>query len=198
MLTRAEEVRAQEQQGARSARRYPMPDGSVYTVTLSAAETGGERTEMEFRLPPGSVSPPAHIHPCQFDEFEVLEGTLDVTEDAAWRTLQAGEAISIPPGTLHTFRNSSPTAVRARCVHRPAMRFEQYLEHIHALMEARGIGSGKDPRVLIYLSLLALEYDDTVLSPRLRERLALKALAGLGRLLHMNTRVAARADTSQT
>ncbi len=173
-----------------SRARYPMPDGSVYTVVVSAAETGGERTEMEFTLPPGNVSPPAHIHPRQFDDFEVLEGVLEVLWDGSWRTLRQGERISIPPGVLHTFRNRGDGHVRARCVHHPAMRFERYLEHIHRLLTARGLKSGKDPRVLIYLCMLALEYRDTVLSPRLRERLLLRTLATVGRLFRMNTGVA--------
>ncbi len=176
--------------GSRPGARYPMPDGSVYAITVSAAETGGARTEMEFTLPPGSVSPPAHVHPRQYDEFEVLEGALEVLWDGSWRTLRQGETISIPPGVLHTFRNPGDEPVRARCVHYPAMRFERYLEHIYRLLSARGLTSGKDPRVLVYLCMLALEYRDTVISPRLRERVLLRTLATIGRLCGMNTRVA--------
>ncbi len=180
---------ANGEERSRRGARFEMPDGSVYVITKAARDTRGERTEMEFTLPPRNVSPPPHVHPRQFDEFEVLEGTLELMQDGRWRSYGEGEAVSVPPGTLHTFRNRSDAPVRAKGVHRPAVRFEEYLEHIHRLMSARGITSGKDPRVAIYLSMLTLEYDDTVLSSRLRERVLLRALAAVGRLLRMDTRV---------
>jgi quercetin dioxygenase-like cupin family protein len=180
---------SKHEERTRRGARFEMPDGSVYVITTGAVETRGERTEMEFTLPPGNVSPPPHVHPRQFDEFEVLEGTLEVMQDGHWHAYGPGEAVSVPPGTLHTFRNRSDAPVRATGVHRPAMRFEQYIEHISRLMRARGITSGKDPRVAIYLSMLTLEYADTVVSARMRERALLRSLAGLGRLLGMNTRV---------
>jgi hypothetical protein len=50
--------------------RFEMPDGSVYAVTAAAADSGGEFVEMEFILPPGSVSPPPHVHPGLTEEYE--------------------------------------------------------------------------------------------------------------------------------
>jgi hypothetical protein len=97
----------------------------------------------------------------------------------------------VPPGTLHTFKNRSDAPVRVRNVHRPAARFEDYIEHIYRLTRARGIKSAKDPRVPIYLSMLMLEYPDTLAPGRARERVVLKAAAGVGRLLRMRTDVPA-------
>jgi hypothetical protein len=48
---------------ARTGDRFEMPDGSVYAVTSAAGDTGGEFVGMEFTLPPGSIPPPAHVHP---------------------------------------------------------------------------------------------------------------------------------------
>jgi hypothetical protein len=78
-----------------------------------------------------------------------------------------------------------------RNVHRPAARFEDYIEHICRLTQARGIKSRKDPRIPVYLSMLMLEYPETLAPGRARERVALKALAGLGRLLRLRTDVPA-------
>jgi hypothetical protein len=92
-----------------------------------------------------------------------------------------------PPDTLHTFRNRSGKTVRVRNVHRPAARFEDYIEHIYALTKAWGIRGVKDPRVPIYLSMLMLEYPDTIRPGRARERIGTSALAGVGRLFRMHT-----------
>lgn len=166
-----------------------MPDGSVYAVTAAAADSDGNFVGMEFTLPPGSVSPPPHIHADLTEEYEVIEGAFEVMVGTDWRTLAPGESASVPPGALHTFRNRSGETVRVRNVHRPPARFEDYIEHIHRLTEARGIKGAKDPRLPIYLSMLMLEYPETLAPGRTRERLILKALAGLGRLLRLNTAV---------
>ena len=61
--------------------RFGMPDGSIYILRRSSADTGGAFVEMEFVLRPGCVPPPPHVHPQQVEEYEVLEGELDVVVD---------------------------------------------------------------------------------------------------------------------
>jgi quercetin dioxygenase-like cupin family protein len=171
--------------------RFEMPDGSVYELTAAAADSGGEFVEMQFTLPPGSVSPPPHIHQNVTEEYEVLEGEFDVMSAGVWTTLLPGQSASIPPATLHTFKNRSGRTVRVRNIHRPPARFENYIEHIHRLTRARGIAGARDPRLPIYLSMLMLEYPDTLAPGRARERVGLHALASLGRLLRLRTQAQA-------
>ena len=174
---------------AKTGDRFEMPDGSVYALVTSAADAGGEFVEMEFTLPPGSVSPPPHVHHGMSEDYEVLEGRLDVMVDGAWTTLGIGESATVPPDTLHTFKNRSGATVRARNHHRPPARFEDYIEQINKLAAARDIKGAKDPRLPIYLSMLMLEYPETLAPGRARERIVLKGLAGLGRLLRFRTDV---------
>jgi quercetin dioxygenase-like cupin family protein len=166
---------------------FEMPDGSVYEVTAAAGDNGGEFVAMDFTLPPGSVAPPPHVHPTPAEEFEVAEGSLDLMVDGEWRTLGVGESASVSAGALHTFRNRSGKTVRVHNVHRPAARFEDYIEHIYRLVKARGITGARDPRLPFYLSMLMLEYPETIRPGRARERVGMGALAGLGRLMRMRT-----------
>jgi mannose-6-phosphate isomerase-like protein (cupin superfamily) len=166
-----------------------MVDGSVYEVVRTAADTGGDFVEMVFHLPPGCVPPPPHVHSGLVEEYEVLEGRFDVMVDGEGSTLAPGESASVPQGALHTFRNRSGSMVRVRNFHRPAARFDQYIEHIYRLLRARGVKRKTDPRVPIYLAMVMLEYSETLAPGRKRERLGLGALAGLGRLLKMNTAI---------
>ena len=159
-----------------------MPDGSAYIVRRAAVETAGEYVEMEFVLPSGCVPPPPHVHPRQIEEYEVLEGRLDVTVDGRWRTLEVGESIAVPRAALHTFRNRSGAVVRVRNWHRPAMRFEEFIEQTSAALRAAGIKRKRDPRVAICLSMVMLAYADTLQPGRRRERIPMQALARLGRL----------------
>ena len=160
-----------------------MPDGSVYIVRRPAAETDGESVEMEFVLPSGCVPPPPHIHPRQVEEYEALEGRLEVVVDGAWRTLAPGESATVPIGALHTFRNRSGGVVRVRNSHRPAMRFEDFIERTCRILQAAGVRRKRDPRVYLYLSMVMLEFDDTLVPGRRRERVPMEALALIARLL---------------
>jgi quercetin dioxygenase-like cupin family protein len=170
---------------AKAGDRFEMPDGSAYTVVRPAAETGGEFVEMEFVLPPGCVPPPPHVHPHQVEEYEVLEGSFDVTVDNQWRTVGPGQSASVPQGASHTFRNRSGTAVRVRNWHRPAMRFEDFIERTCTALRATGVRSKRDPRVYMCLLMVMLQFDDTLVPARRRERVPMQALAGLGRLLRL-------------
>jgi quercetin dioxygenase-like cupin family protein len=170
---------------ANTGDRFEMPDASVYEVTAAAADSGGEFVGMQFTLPVGSVAPPPHIHPGPAEEFEVIEGSLELSVEGSWRTLAEGESATVPAGVLHTFRNRSGTTVRVRNEHRPPARFEDYIENIYLLTRARGIKGAKDPRLPVYLSMLMLAYPETLRPGRRRERIPMKGLAGLGRLLRM-------------
>ncbi len=174
---------------AKTGERFAMPDGSVYEVSAAAAESAGEFVEMQFTLPSGCVAPPPHVHPRPVEEYEVIEGTLEVMIAGSWSTLGPGESAVVPVGVLHTFRNRSGASVRARNVHRPAERFEDYIEHVSKLLRARAVTRARDPRVPLYLSMLMLEYPETLAPGRRRERVALGALAALGRALRLSTTV---------
>jgi hypothetical protein len=54
------------------------PDGSIYRITRSSADTGGELLEMEWELPPKGWTPQPHVHPYLREEYGVLDGSLDV------------------------------------------------------------------------------------------------------------------------
>jgi quercetin dioxygenase-like cupin family protein len=168
---------------ATAGERFKMPDGSVYIVRRPAAETDGESVEMEFALPSGCVPPPPHIHPHQVEEYEVLEGRFDVMVDGEWRKLAPGDSARVPIGVLHTFRNRSGAMVRVRNWHRPAMRFEDFIERTCHMLRAAGVKRKRDPRVFLYLSMVMLDFDDTLIPGRRRERIPIQALARIARLL---------------
>jgi quercetin dioxygenase-like cupin family protein len=163
--------------------RFKMPDGSVYIVRRPTAATGGEFVEMEFVLPSGCVPPPPHVHPHQVEEYEVLAGRFELVVEGSWRTLEPGESAAVPVGALHTFRNRSGEPVRVRNWHRPAMRFEEFIERTCHTLQAAGVTRKRDPRVPLYLSMVMLDFADTLAPARARERLPMKALAYIGRML---------------
>ena len=170
---------------AKAGDRFEMIDGSAYVVKVPSAETGGEYVEMEFELPAGCLPPPPHIHESQIESYEVLEGSLDVVVEGEWTTLGPGETAEVPLGAVHTFRNSSGRLARVRNRHSPALRFEEYIERVHDSIDEAGITSKRDPRALLMISMVMFDYPETLAPARRRERIPMRLMASLGRLLRL-------------
>lgn len=170
---------------AKSGDHFQFPDGSTYIVRSTSEESGGESVEMEFVLPSDCLPPPPHVHPSQVESYTVIEGSLDVVVDDEWVTLGPGESASVPVGSSHTFRNSSGGLVRVRNWHRPAMRFEDFIEEMCGNMDRAGIRSKYDPRTLIYMSMAMMDYPETLRPSRKRESVPMKVMAKVGRLFRM-------------
>jgi quercetin dioxygenase-like cupin family protein len=163
--------------------RFDMPDGSVFIVRSPAADNDGAFVEMEFIVPPGCVAPPPHIHPRQVESYEVVEGTFEVMVEGEWTTLAEGDSASVPQAVEHTYRNRSNGTARVRNWHSPAVGFEDFIERVGALLSDAGVRRKRDPRIAICLSTAFLEFDETLVPSRRRDRIAMGVMSRAGRLL---------------
>ena len=163
--------------------RFEMPDGSVYVLRRPAAETRGAEVEFEFVLPDRCVPPPPHVHTSQVEEYEVIEGSFEVMVDGDWRTLGPGESARVPIGALHTFRNRSGATARVKNWHRPAERFDVFIEDMQRTLADAGVTSKRDLRVPMLLSRVMLAYPDTLRPGRRREAVPMRIMAAASRLL---------------
>lgn len=163
--------------------KLELPGGASFVITKSAAETSGERVELEITLPPGAPGPPPHFHPRQEEQWHVIVGTLEVQVDGNLRTLREGESASIPAGHVHTLRNRTHEDVRVLDVHVPALDFQDYMQDLHRLTQAAKITTLRSPRSLIYLAMVLRQHRTTQLTASRPLRIAESALAGLGKLL---------------
>jgi quercetin dioxygenase-like cupin family protein len=167
----------------RAGDRYEMPGVGEYALVRSHEDTGGEYVEMEWKLPPGAFAPPPHRHPTQVEEYEVLEGTLEVMVDGKWQTLAAGESASVPVGASHTFRVSPDQGVRVRNFHRPGGRFDEFIEKQHRFAMSERFKGLKAPSTAIVLSMVWREHADLLVPSSRILRSVMGALARLGRVL---------------
>lgn len=163
-----------------SGDRYVMPQGlGEYLVVRSHDETGGEHVEMEWTLPPGAFAPPAHRHPSQVEEYEVLEGRLDVMIDGTWRTLEAGDKAAVPVGASHTFRVPAEQPVRVRNFHRPGSHFDAFVEDQYRFAISPRFKGLKRPSTAVMMSKVWHDHADLLLPSN---RLLRWTMAGLARL----------------
>ena len=160
-----------------------MPEGlGEYLVVRSHEETGGEYVEMEWTFPPGAFAPPAHRHPSQVEEYEVLEGAFEVMVDGDWRRLDKGESAQVPVGADHTFRTIPGQTVRVRNFHRPGGRFDEFIEKQHRFVTSERFKGLKHPTTGIVMAGVWREHADLLVPSKRPVRWAFAALARLGGL----------------
>ena len=139
--------------------------------------------EMSFdvvtELYPGGKSA-IHVHPQQDEIYEVKEGEIQVYLDKAWRTLRAGERVTIPKGTIHAFQNTGKRRVIAFNSHNPGLRFGEMLEVIQQYINEGKITSTKGFKNLAHMSSIMVEYSDvmTTIKP---PSAVIKLMAKLGK-----------------
>jgi mannose-6-phosphate isomerase-like protein (cupin superfamily) len=160
-----------------------VPDGTSFLIVESAADSASARVEFEITMAPGAMGPPKHFHPRQEESWKILEGELSVFVDEGWRTLAAGESLSIPPNTVHTLRNRSSGPVRFRDVHEPALDFQEYIEELDAQAAAGKITSSMTPSTLIHGAMVLRQHRTTQLSASRMQRLGETVLSLAGRAL---------------
>jgi len=157
--------------------------GMIFRIRKTAADSAGESFEMEMDLLPGSGGTPLHIHPSAEESYEVLQGTFDVNVGGTWKTAARGDRIVVPPGTPHTFRNSSAETVSLYNAHRPAMKFEEYFTRLHRLANSKAIRSQRMTlTAIIHLSMLMSMYPEEIQSVN-PPGIVVRTLAALGRVL---------------
>src|SRR5262245_20385213 len=93
--------------------------GDLYTVLASGEDTGGAFALIHGMVPPGG-GPPPHIHRREDEAFYVLEGDLAFQADGEAISASAGAWITLPRGSLHTFRNTGTTTAKILIVVTPA------------------------------------------------------------------------------
>lgn len=141
------------------------PIGAVFWIKKTAAETGGRSLEMEWELAPQTGGTPIHIHPQALESYEVLLGELDIYVDGRWKTLSSGEKLEVAPGVPHTFRNGSQAPARVYNIHEPAMRFDEYFEGLHRIVNSGATPEGRiTPKAILYLSVLMTSFKDEIRS----------------------------------
>ncbi len=100
--------------------------GDTYTILLSGKDTDGRYCLIDMHVPSGG-GPPPHRH--DFEEsFTVLEGEIEATFRGKKSVVRAGETVSIPANSPHSFTNASPQPARLLCICAPAGMEEFFQE----------------------------------------------------------------------
>lgn len=160
--------------------------GEAITFLETAADTNGQYLRIEVSLPPQGDGPPLHYHDEFVEVFTVKEGTLTVTVDTTVHTLVAGDTITAPIGTAHTFTNSHDTPVTFEVRLTPPSQFEQSVR-IHYGLMADGLTDDKGvPKNLFHL-LYILKLQNTLIAGKSlkTQRVLFSVLTKIGKAFGM-------------
>ncbi len=165
--------------------RTVLPDGTEVQITARAAHPATERFELEMVVPPHSTATPPHVHPDQTDEFQVVEGSLEVLMGTEWRRVGVGERLVVPPGVVHTYRNHGEQRAVVHNVHNPAGSFQAYIDRLGMLSKSGKLENFKSPKALVHLSVLWGEHTDSMRFADAKLRALTGVLATVGKVLRV-------------
>ena len=150
--------------------------GERMTFLETAAETGGARVVIELHADPGGSVAAAHVHPSQWETFEVVSGTLGARIGGREVETGTGRTLGVAPGIPHTWWNAGDDELVFRCVITPALRFESLIETMFSLA-ADGKTNAKGMPNPFRLAVIANAHFDTVQLPRIPAWMQKAALA---------------------
>lgn len=149
----------------------PVQQNSV-TFVQTSAQTNGARTLMEIELAPGGGTT-LHAHRLFAEQFEVLEGELQVQLGQTIQRLTVGQAATAAPKTWHCFSNPTQQPTRFLIELRPGHTgIEQGLQIVYGLASDGKTNSKGVPTNLYHLAVV-LQLGDTQLPGVLRMLLPL-------------------------
>jgi len=159
--------------------------GERMTFIETSASTGGEYVLIELRADPGGAVAAAHVHPSQWERFEVVSGRLGAKVGGRKVEAGPGEVVGIAPGTAHTWWNAGDDELVFRCEVRPALKFESLIETMFSLA-ADGKTNKKGMPNPVRLAVIANAHFDTVqlpVVPAWMQKAALSMGAPLGKAM---------------
>ena len=159
--------------------------GERMTFIETSRSTGGEYVLIELRADPGAAVAAAHVHPGQWERFEVVSGRLGAKVGGRKVEAGPGEVVGIAPGTAHTWWNAGDDELVFRCEVRPALKFESLIETMFSLA-ADGKTNKKGMPNPFRLAVIAKAHFDTVqlpVVPAWMQKAALSMGAPLGKAL---------------
>lgn len=163
-------------------------DNPVLGDTIEVLDEGdpdaGRPIRARIRLAPRAQGPPLHRHPRLHERYEVVEGTGSLRVGRERHDLGPGQAVEVPPQTVHRFWNPTDEPVVIAAQVRPASPgFLDFLDALYTLArEGKTDGAGRPSPLQAAVIFHAYRNEVTLAAPPTAiQRVLLPPLAALGR-----------------
>lgn len=158
--------------------------GEKAMIVESAGDGGDARIVVDFAVEEGGFVPGGeHVHDHCAEHFEVRSGRIAFVLDGVERTLEAGDEVTVAPGTWHRWWNAGEGEVLARVRVEPAMRLAEAILVVWGLCADGHTNAEGRPTPLLG-AMVATRYRPEIRfrhPPDLVQRLLFPPLAALAR-----------------
>src|SRR4051794_3555744 len=107
---------------------------------VEAADSHGSVSVFECFVPADSRMPAPHSHDAFEETIYGLEGVTSWTVDGRAVEIGVGDALCVPRGGVHGFRNAGAQDAKFLAVASPGLMSPDYFREIHAVLAASGGG----------------------------------------------------------
>ncbi|HKJ48534.1 MAG TPA: cupin domain-containing protein [Christiangramia sp.] len=108
---------------------------------------------------PDVPGPPPHHHEKYHESFYIMEGEMDFVINGEPKKIKKGESVDIPPGTLHTFKNSGTSNCKWVNIHSPKGFSEFFTEYGIPENENDAMQKSVSPEIIQEVLKTAPDYD---------------------------------------
>ena len=122
-------------------------------------DVSGDYDMVMGETPPNTPGPPSHYHNGFNELFLVLEGEMEFVVNGELNTIKKGEAVDLPPRTVHTFINKADGSCRWINVHSPKGFLQFFKEMGIPAEEANAMKKSVDESIIKKVMEKAIEHD---------------------------------------
>lgn len=140
--------------------------GNRLTFRVTAEQTEGAYSVVEYVAAPGYPGPAPHLHENFEEVFFVLEGAPSFMLEGEQIVGAPGMVVTIPRGKVHTFSNPDDRPARFLTITSPA-GFELYFKELANLIESQP-GPLEMVKLLPEIEKLSVRYDSILVGQDLR------------------------------
>lgn len=134
------------------------------TFLQTRQDTDGTLLQFENKQAAGGIGPMPHRHPLQEEIFIVKKGTLEITIAGVTSTIKPGETATVPPNTVHFWKNAGGNELEMITEFRPALHFEELIETLASLSQIGKVDKGGNPDRLQMSATLNAYYGEFFLA----------------------------------
>lgn len=154
----------------------------VHGETVLWLQIGSDSTvtRAELTAQPQASGPPAHTHPRSHERFEVRSGAIRLKSGREERVAEAGETVTVTPGTAHSWYNHTDEPAVVIVEWDPGYCTAQFLDQWYELARAGQLNRKGDLSLLDAASLFDESVLDAVAAPGIPIGLQRVLFRGLG------------------
>ncbi len=113
------------------------PQGTTVDYLATGASTERRFGLYRWNMAPGPGGPALHFHRTMAESFFILEGVVTLGDGAKEVDARSGDYLYVPPGGLHSFKNTTDEPASMLLLFSPGAPREGYFEGLLELAEGK-------------------------------------------------------------